>query len=54
MLGLIFLVAAFICALIAAFINPSTQPPPRPVWGWLSLALYFASVLAGEISKIGH
>ncbi len=54
MLGLIFLVAALICALIAAFWNPNTQPPPRPVFGWLALALYFASILAGEIPKIGH
>lgn len=47
---LIFLIAAFICAVLAAFIYPS-PPPTRPQLGWLSLALYFASILAGYIPK---
>jgi len=53
MLGLIFLVAAFICAMLAAFVFPNPQPG-RPVLGWLAVALYFASILCGEIAKFGH
>jgi len=52
MLSLIFLIAAFICALLAAFVFPNPQPT-RPQLGWLAVALYFASVLASSLPKLG-
>jgi hypothetical protein len=47
MLALIFLIAAFLCALGAAF-NVPVPPSGRPQLGWLALAFYFASLLAGN------
>ena len=53
MLGLIFLVAAFICAVLAALVIPN-PPPGRPQLGWLAFALFLASLLCNEIPKYGH
>lgn len=49
LVGLIFLVGALICALIACFFPPVAPPPAwrRPHFGWLAIALYIASILAG-------
>lgn len=47
MLSLILLIAAFLCALFAALVIPNPQPG-RPQLGWLAIALYFASLLAGN------
>lgn len=46
MIGTILLVAALILALIEAF-EPWTRPWVRPHLGWLALAAYFGSLLAG-------
>lgn len=52
MVQLIFVVAALICAIIAAFfyVQP-TAAPRRPHFGWLAIALWMASILAGFIPK---
>lgn len=43
MIALILLVAAFVCAALAAANIPSSWP--RPHLGWLAVALYFLSLL---------
>ena len=52
MLSLIFLIAAFICAVFAALVIPN-PPAARPKLGWLAFALYLASLLAGQLPKLG-
>jgi hypothetical protein len=51
MISLIFLIAALICAILAAFVYPNPQPA-RPQLGWLAFALYLASVLAGQLPTL--
>jgi len=52
MLGTILLCFAFVFACIAAFV-------PGPIYGrwhfgWLSIALYFASLLFGSVERLLH
>jgi len=49
MLGTILVVAAFILALLEAFSPWFWATTARPHLGWLSLALFFASLLAGHL-----
>jgi hypothetical protein len=42
--GLVFLLVAFVLALLEAF---HLAPHPRVSWGWLAIALWFASLLIG-------
>jgi hypothetical protein len=49
MVGLILLIAAFICAVLAA-LNVPSAPPNWPFsfnLGWLALALYLLSLVIG-------
>ncbi len=49
MFALILLIAALICALLAAFWRPPAPMPPYwPHLGWLALALYLLSVVIGQ------
>jgi len=47
-LGTILIVFAFVLSLIEAF-RPWAPPIPRPHLGWLSLSLYFLSLLIGAL-----
>jgi hypothetical protein len=43
-IGLILILIAFVLALLEAF---HLVPHPRVSWGWLAIALWFASLLIG-------
>ena len=43
-IGLILILVAFVLALLEAF---HLVPNPRVNWGWLAVALWFASLLIG-------
>jgi uncharacterized membrane protein (DUF485 family) len=50
--GVILLVFGFVCALLAAFLQP--QPPGTPIWGrvhlgWLAIAFLIAAMIFGGL-----